>query len=104
LNKKEFSKLWKESELNTRGSYSPETIKELCPKFEIDFDEKWIYTKNRYREMSDGRPRVDALEFLEAIVDKHNITGDKDKLNTASKMLGEGSRRRLIQEAYRGEI
>lgn len=103
MDKEEIKNLWIKHKLSTRNSYSVELIKKLCPEFKIEFQDKWIYTELRYRELSDGTPRVDGEDFLIAICKKHKIKPNPKKMKTANMMLGEGSRRGLIQEAYLGE-
>ena len=101
--KEEIRKIWIGEGFSTRNSYNPDFIKKICPKFGIKFDKRLIYTKDRYRELSDGLPRIDGTDFLLKICKFHGIKPDKKILETANSMHGEGSRRSLIQEAYIGE-
>ena len=102
MDQKEIKKLWKKHGLETRKSYYPKYIKGLCKEFEVEFDKNVIYRKSRYREISPNVLRVDGEDFLMQICKKHNIIPNKDKLDLANRMYGEGSRRRLVQEAYLG--
>ena len=101
--KEEIRKIWIGEGFSTRNSYNPDFIKKICPKFGIKFDKRLIYTKDRYRELSDGNPRIDALDFLRAICKFHGIEPNKKDMETANCMSGEGSHRSVVQKAYIGE-
>lgn len=100
MEKEKLKKLWNKHGLSCRNSYSPSFIKKICKDFDMEFKEEWIYTRDRYREMSDGSPRIDAEDFMIAIAKHHNIIPKQERLETANKMFGEGSRRQCIEEAY----
>ena len=100
---KEIRAVWKKHKLSCRSSYEPTFIEKICPEFGIVFDKKLVYTQDRYREMSDGLPRVDAEDFLLMICKEHKIEPNKERLTTANKMFGEGSRRSCVEEAYLGD-
>ena len=99
----EIKAVWKKHDLTTRYSYNVDFIKKICKDFDIEFKDEWIYTRDRYRELSDGKPRIDGEDFLLAIAKKHNLKPNKERLETASKMMGEGFRRQCIEEAYLGD-
>lgn len=103
MNKQQISKLWKENELDLIWSYDPSFIKSICDQFEIKFNPNWIYTENKYRELSaENKPRIDSEDFLNEIIKKHGLDPDPILLEKSNKMLGEGSRRRLKQQAFLG--
>ena len=102
MDRKEIKKLWDKHELTTRYSYRVDFIKRICKDFGIEFDKSLIYTRDRYREQSDGKPRIDGEDLLIQICKKHNIEPNTKWIDTASKMYGEGSRRGCIEKAYLG--
>lgn len=85
-----------------RVSVEPDFARKICKNFELDFDESLIYTKLRYREQSDGRPRVDGEDLLIYICKGIGLNPDKEKLEFSNKFSGEGSRRDAVEEAYLG--
>lgn len=100
MNKTELKKIWNEMKLSCLNSYSVQHIKVFYEKVGLEFPEKLIYTKKRYREMAQDIPRVDAQDVLIDVCDKLEINPDEGRLNLANKMFGEGSRRQYIEEAY----
>ena len=100
MEKKELKKIWDKYKLSCRKSYKPEYIKKFCKEISIEFQEKWIYTKDRYRELSNRTPRVDAEDLLLHVCEQFKIKPNKKRMETSRKMLGEGSRRECLEEAY----
>lgn len=102
MKRQELKKIWKKEGLSCRASYSPDSIKKLCKQFDVKFDEKWIYTENKPREISDGSPRIDGLVFLSAICKRHKIKQIEPWRDLANQMLGVGSYRRCMEDSYLG--
>lgn len=93
---------WKDHGLTTRSSFKPDYIMSLCEELKIPLCTELIYTQTRYRELAPIVPRIDGLEFLEYICKHKKIKPIKRWLIQADKMLGEGSRREMLQRAYIG--
>ena len=102
MNREELKLLWNKKGLDCRMSITPAYAVEVCDDCSIPFDKSLIYTKDRYREQSDGRPRVDCEDLLIFLCEKLNILPDKEHLEFSNKMFGEGSRRDIVEEAYLG--
>jgi len=98
-----IKKVWNEMELSCIYSISPEKAKEFLNKFKMELDKKFIYTKNRYREMSNEEPRVDCKDLLIEVCKKFNIKPNKKSMEIANSMLGEGSYRTKFEKAYLGD-
>jgi hypothetical protein len=106
MNRQELNSLWVKHDLTARYSYKPEFIQKIAGEFGITKDEvdSLIYTQTRYRELHNDTPRVDAEDFLIMIAKKHNITPNEKDIELANKMMGEGSRRECIENAYIGGV
>jgi hypothetical protein len=96
----EIKSIWNQMKLSCRNSITPEYAKEFCEKTETSFDKKLIYTNQRYRELSTMQPRVDCEDLLVHVCKHHKIEPNQKRIDTSNKMCGEGSRRKLVEEAY----
>lgn len=85
-----------------RVSVDPDYARKLCKEFEVDFDESMIYTKDRYRELSDGHPRVDGEDLLIYICKGIGLNPNKEQLEYSNNFSGEGFRRDAVERAYLG--
>jgi hypothetical protein len=104
MERTELKTLWKNNKLTTRFSYAPEHIFKICESFGVSESEvkKLIYTKPRWREQTDGSPRIDGEDLLLLIAKKHNILPDEKYIALSNRLFGEGSRREAIEWAYIG--
>lgn len=87
-------------DLSCRFSIKPKYAREFCKKLNLELPKDLIYTKEKYRETSEGKPRVDCLDLLRFSCEKLDVKPNKKKVETSKKMFGEGSRRELLEEAY----
>lgn len=103
MNREQLRKIWEDMGLSCRESITPEYAEEFTRKCELPFDKTLVYTKNRWREQSNGEPRVDCEDLLIYVCEKLHIEPDKKRLEYSKVYLGEGSRRQAVEEAYLSE-
>lgn len=100
MDRNKLKELWEFEGLSTRQSYSPAFCRAFCKKVGLIMPDNLIYIKDKYREQSNGTPRVDGENLLIFICESLNIQPNKEQLVFSRKLNGEGSRREAVQEAY----
>lgn len=100
ITKNDLKKIWEKHELDLRYSYNPDFIKKICEELKTEFKKEWIYTENKYREISNKEPRIDLKDVLLFICKENNIKPDVEFMDLYNKLHGEGSRRNALQDAY----
>lgn len=100
MERAELKKVWDLHGLSCRDAIDTEYAKKFCEKVNITFKDSLIYTKPRYREQSDGKPRVDCEDLLIYVCKQLKIEPNQNALKGANMFHGEGSRRQAIEEAY----
>jgi len=98
--KKEIFTAWRSMGFSCRNSIDPSLARTFLEKIGLELPEKMIYTENRYRETSNGKPRIDCEDLLIFACSQNGIQADKRIMAASDKMFGEGSRRDLVEEAY----
>ena len=102
MNKNDVAIVWDEMGLSCRNSFDPVYARKFCERLGLVMPDTLVYTKERYREQSDGRPRVDGEDLLEFVCKSLHIMPDPKALGFSYKFFGEGSRRDAVEEAYLG--
>jgi len=85
-----------------RYNLTPEKAYEICKIFGVSFDEKLVRTTQGYRESiaDPSTPRVSVSSLSKHICLSLGKKPDEKKLDTANTMMGEGSHRDLLSQAY----
>lgn len=91
--------------ISTMGQYSrmsiiPKLAKEIASAFGLKLDDELIYTNKRYRETSNGKPRVAIYELAEWICKQLKLKPDENKIKESNIYCGEGRRVECIVDAY----
>lgn len=95
-------KIWQDMGMSCRLSWKPEKAEEFLIRLGLPKDllSPLIYTEQRYRELSDGKPRVDGEDLLIFVFKQFDLKPNQEKLKFAYSLNGEGSRRSAIERAY----